>query len=199
MEKYGAAGTYYISLGLLNRAEPTGRVAILDDVKEVVNRGHELGSHTFWHSHAWETEPVEFEESLLRNSVALKEILPGESFQTASYPISNPLPANKALVGRSFRACRGGGQTFNSKICDLNNLKAFFMEQSRDDPSRMKKLIDLNNAMSGWLIFATHDVDVDVTRFGCPADLFEDIVSYAVQSGAHILTVSRALDSIGAP
>jgi hypothetical protein len=72
-------------------------------------------------------------------------------------------------------------------------LKAFFLEQSRDNFAGIESVIARNCANNGWLIFATHDISETPTRFGCTPAFFERVVRLAVQSGAVILPVSRAL------
>ena len=61
---------------------------------------------------------------------------------------------------------------------------------------RIKGVIDENSKAGGWLIFATHDLSDLPTRWGCVPQLFEDIVEYSVNSGARILPVFRAYESI---
>lgn len=193
---HDVAGTYYVSLGLLNRDEPTGRICSSADLTEVLAQGHELGCHTFGHCDAWETEPRFFEESILANRRALKQILPEADFVTMSYPISTPQPGTKRRTERHFAGCRGGGQTFNLGTVDLNYLQAFFLEQSRDAPSTIWEMIDRNCVDGGWLIFATHDVTPRPTRFGCTPEFFDEVVARAVKSGAQVLPVAQALSLI---
>ena len=199
LRTHGVAGTYYVSLGLLNRDEPTGRICSSKDLTEVLARGHELGCHTFGHCDAWETEPRSFEESILANRLALNQILPEANFVTMSYPISTPRPGSKRLTGQHFAGCRGGGQKFNLGTVDLNYMLAFFLEQSRDVPDVIWEMITRNQMEGGWLIFATHDVSVHPTRFGCTPKLFEDVVRRAVESGAKVLPVAQALAKVCQP
>ena len=123
--------------------------------------------------------------------------LPGASFRTFSYPISPPRPRTKHVVGSHFAAARGGGQTFNTGQADLNYLSACFLEKMRHDRDAVKHLIAGNRTACGWLIFATHDVSDHPTPYGCTPGFFEDIVEYAVASGARILPVAEALNSLG--
>jgi len=193
LRAHGATGTYYASLGLMDRDEPVGRICSSSDLAEVVAQGHELGCHTFGHCDAWATAPRAFEESILENRRALKRILPGARFETMSYPINSPRPDTKRRTGRHFSACRGGGQRINVGMIDLNHLRAFFLEQSRDRPAVIVDMIDRNRGEGGWLIFVTHDVRPQPGRFGCTPGFFEDVVRRAVESGARVLPVARAL------
>lgn len=193
LKSYGVAGTYYASLGLMGSTAPTGKIFQPEDLRLLVEQGHELGCHTFHHTHASETQPDVFENEVLENRKALAALLPGARFETHSYPIGVPRPGTKRRIQKYFSCCRCAGQTFNAGTADLNYLSAFFIEKSRDNPDAIKKVIDQNRDARGWLIFATHDVAQDPTRYGCTPELFEEVVRYAVESGAVILPVYQAL------
>jgi peptidoglycan/xylan/chitin deacetylase (PgdA/CDA1 family) len=196
LREHGAVGTYYAALGLLDVNEPVGRICSASDVARVIADGHELGCHTFAHCDAWGTPPVEFEASILDNQCALQRLAPGTEFSTMSYPINSPRPDTKRRTGRYFACCRGGGQRTNVGTADLNYLFAFFLEQSRDRPAAIRNIIDRNRTHRGWLIFATHDVAVHPSRFGCTPDFLEDILRWSRESGARILPVGQALSEV---
>ena len=212
LRRHGALGTYYASLSLMGRQSHMGPMYEAEDLKELVNMGHELGCHTFGHCHSWNTPPDEYERAILENQQALARLLPGVSFQTFAYPHSAPRLAVKRVAARHFRCCRGGGmrtgrylhrhtaggQTFNWGITDLNYLCAVFLEKCRDNPEVVKSLIDQNARARGWLIFATHDVCATPSPFGCTADFFERVVHWSLESGARILPVVKALEIVRA-
>jgi len=198
LQSFGLAGTYYASLGLMGEQTATGTMCLAEDLKALVEQGHELGCHTFKHSHAWDTEPSTFENAIIENQQALRELIPGAFFKTLSYPISAPRARTKQKASKYFACCRGGGQTFNVRRADLNYLSAYFLEQSRDNPEEIKQLIDQNCRAGGWLIFATHDICKAPTPWGCTPDLFEEIVQYSLNSGARILPVFQAYEALRA-
>lgn len=198
LKSQGATGTFYTSLGLMDQDSPSGRVFSLEDLRNTVAAGHELGCHTYEHCHAWDTAPRAFEKSIEENRQALAKIMPEANFPTHSYPIDVPRPSTKRRAGRRFSCCRGGGQTYNLGPVDANCLKSFFLEQSRDNPDAVKKMINLNREMSGWLIFSTHDVCDDPSRFGCKPGFLEMVVRYAVASGARIMPVGKAWEHLTA-
>jgi peptidoglycan/xylan/chitin deacetylase (PgdA/CDA1 family) len=171
---------------------------LAQDLTNLVAQGHELGCHTFSHCHSWNTSPQVFEDAVIENREALSKFVPGASFPSMSYPISGPKARTKQKMSKHFLCCRGGGQTFNAGTTDLNYLLAHFLEQSRDNPEAIKRVIDQNSQANGWLIFATHDVSEQPTRFGCTPELFKDIVQYAVNSGARILPVAQAYEVLQA-
>jgi peptidoglycan/xylan/chitin deacetylase (PgdA/CDA1 family) len=196
LRQYGFSGTYYASFGLMGQQKSTGEIFQREDLQELIRQGHELACHTFDHCDSWETTPAEFEASILKNRQAAAQHVPGVTLQSFSYPISWPRPATKRRIASYFDSARGGGQIFNAKVVDLNYLKAFFIEQSRDDFDAIKHVIDNNSQAVGWLIFATHDVSDTPTRFGCTPGLFERIVDYAAKSGAHVLPIRDAAERI---
>lgn len=196
LERYGARGTYYVSMGLMGSELPAGTGFVLEDLKQAVASGHELGCHTFAHCHSWTTRPQRFEESVIENRRSLKELAPEASFETLSYPISDPRPGTKRRVAAHFCCCRGTGDSFNRGQVDANNLQARFLEKEKGNPEGVKHLIEANRRSSGWLILATHDVTKSPTQFGCTPAFFEAIVQCALESGATILPVAKAWKEI---
>jgi peptidoglycan/xylan/chitin deacetylase (PgdA/CDA1 family) len=194
LKKYGVGGTYYACLGTAGSETATGRQFDLEDLKGLVDSGHELACHTFSHCHSWETATGTYERSIQQNREALQALLPGVEFKSFSYPICPPRPLTKARTANYFLSSRGGGQTFNSGIADLNQLNAFFLEKSADNLQAITNLIDRNNQARGWLVLATHDVCDTPTPYGVTPEFFEQVVSYADASGALILAVVNALE-----
>jgi len=196
LHQRGFAGTYYASFGLMGSRGPTGEIFVREDLDELVRHEHELACHTFDHCDSWGTASNEFEASILRNQRAVAERLPGTKLDSLSYPISWPRPETKRRVATYYECARGSGQTFNAGTEDLNYLKAFFIEQSRGNFAEIKQVIDANARAKGWLIFATHDVCDQPTRFGCTPAFFERIVEYSAKSGAIVLPVHAAFRRI---
>lgn len=196
LQKYGLAGTYYVSLGIEGTDDASGPMFRLDDLQTLRQQGHELGCHTFDHYDSSGTRPSIFLKSVIDNQQALGALFPGAEFRTFSYPKSAPTGRTKQLTARRFECCRGGGQMFNSGLTDLNYLRAFFIEQAHGDIQAMHRMIDQNRAAGGWLIFATHDVCDRPSPYGCTPEVFESVVQYAVQSGAAILPVVKALETL---
>lgn len=199
LEDFGARGTYFVAMGLAGRTIETGEMFLVEDIPDVLARGHELACHTFDHRPAWETPTAEYERSVAHNRAAFRSVPQARPPLTHSYPISYPRPATKRRIARAFSGCRAGGQTFNQGVVDLNHLSSFFLEQSRDDFDAITRVIAANAAHCGWLIFSTHDVTATPTRFGCTPALFEKAVRAAADSGARLVTMAQALTLLDAP
>lgn len=157
-----------------------------------MRQGHELGCHTHDHCHGWDTPTAEFERSMVRNQKAAAEFLPSCRMRCLSYPVSGPRPATKRVVAHYYAFARSGGQTYNRGLCDALMLRAFFIERSDAGFAGMQRVIEENAGQRGWLIFATHDVSTNPTRFGCTPELFEKLVCEAVRSGARLLNMCAA-------
>lgn len=196
LKRFGLRATYYASFGLMGTESPTGTIFSPNDIIELLSEGHEVGCHTFSHCNAWYTKIKLFEDSIIRNKRALEELIPGATLRSFSYPITGPRPESKRVAGNYFHCSRGGGQTFNVDIVDLNLLKAYFLEKSKGDQHIVEEIIDLNCIANGWLIFATHDISNNPTRFGCTPSFFENVVKYSIESGTRILPVIEVLDEI---
>lgn len=196
LRSYGITGTYYAALGLMGGDSPSGQIFFEKDLKPIIDAGHELGSHTFAHCDSWKTTPEAFEQSIVENQRALGSLIPGAEFRTFSYPICPPRPATKRRTAKHFRCSRGLRQSLNSGAVDLNQLSAFFIERAEDGIRTIRDLIDQNKRERGWIVFATHDIVPNPSRYGCTPELFGETVAYAVESGARILPVANALESI---
>ncbi len=196
LTEYGLKATYYASFGLMGKISSVGKIFQQDDISFLLSQEHELGCHTFDHCHSYKTKPGKFEKSIIKNRETLNQLFPQFSFRTFSFPISAPRPRIKWITGKYFDCCRYGGQTFNLDIIDLSYLKAYFLEMSPDGLNDIRKTIDKNNEVKGWLIFATHDISDSHSPFGCKPSFFEKVVDYASKSGAVILPVVKVLDRI---
>jgi peptidoglycan/xylan/chitin deacetylase (PgdA/CDA1 family) len=199
LRRSGAAGTYFTCASLMGTVDATGEMFVEDDLRALVEQGHELGCHTCGHQDAMLTMPRAFERSIVANREELARMCPGLNVRSFSYPKAEPNLGTKRAAAHHALCCRGGGQTFNRNRADLNCLKSFFIEQSREEPQRILQLIDENATAPGWLIFSTHDVADRPSAYGCTPELFEKIVRHAAASGARLLTIGAACDVLLTP
>jgi hypothetical protein len=194
LEEYGVRGTYFVSMGLLGASSPSGPLATRDDLTNLIAAGHELGCHTFEHLDGTQATATDFTRSIGANREAMASVGWRPEQAVFAYPLNGPVLGIKRAVGSHFAACRGGGQTFNGGTADLNLLKACFLDRRVGTPMvEIERLIRANADASGWLIFATHDISVSPSGYGCAAEYFEHIVRLASTSGATVLPMTRAI------
>lgn len=192
LQKYGAHGTFYVSMQLLDRETSVGLIVSRDDLQALVKEGHEVGCHTFDHLDGTVSSPEDFEQSIEKNRLAYQEVIGDGHLGGFAYPLNGPGIRVKRAVRTHFVYCRYGGQTFNQRLIDLALLKAYFLDwRNVDDLSAVKDIIAKNNAARGWLIFATHDIAEDPTRYGCRPEFFEEVVRLSIVSGARVLPVMK--------
>lgn len=197
LNKYDVRGTYFVSLRLLGTSGVSGPIASSAHLADLVKQGHELGCHTFDHIDGVQSTVTRFEESIEKNRLALAAHVPGIEFKTFAYPLNGPTLPIKRAIGNRFVGCRGGGQTFNSRVIDLNLLKAYFLDfRSRDDLRAISAVIDANAATRGWLIFATHDICDEPSKYGCSSSVLEQAVRLSLDSGAQVLPVKHVLQEL---
>jgi peptidoglycan/xylan/chitin deacetylase (PgdA/CDA1 family) len=185
-------------MSLMDIAYSIGAAFSKADLDNLITAGHEIGSHTYGHLDAWNSDAGLFEASILENQSKLNEIYPGEIFRTFSYPINTPHPKIKKKAGERHVCCRGGGQSYNLKTIDLNLLKGYFIDRrNRGDRDQIIKLIDECCEKKGWLILCTHDIDENPSPYGCAPGLFEGLVRYVDRLGVRILPVYDACVLLG--
>src|SRR5260370_12894179 len=175
LSRFGLAGTYYASFGLLGTDGPSGQQFVADDLTTLFEQGHELGCHTFSHCDSWKTDSRTFEDSVIKNQAVLNDLSPGAEFQSFSYPINMPRPMTKARVADYFLCCRGGGQTINLWRIDLNEVSAYFLEKTHNRIQPIKDGLDCNRQARGWLIFAPHAISDNPSPFTCTPTFFQPL------------------------
>jgi peptidoglycan/xylan/chitin deacetylase (PgdA/CDA1 family) len=198
LRAHGANGTFFASFGLIGKIGPSGEMFQWEDIRELLEHDHELGCHTYDHCHAWDTTSEEFEASIVRNREALRRHVPGMSFRSFSYPSSCPRPETKQRIAKYYDCCRGGGQTFNVGLVDLNFVKSCFLEQM-PHVDVVSALIEANSRARGWLVLSTHDISERPSRFGCTPTFFEKVVRRATKSGSKIVTLCEGVKAIANP
>ena len=190
LNKFHVRGSFFASFGLLGTCTSAGEMFTYEDLKIAMSQGHEIGCHTFDHLDAWKTSPEVFEASIRKNLAFLKQLCPDKAMWTFSYPRSEPSLKIKAIAAKYFAACRAGGQTNNGRTVDLNLLRSFFIDKKNyNDLDMIVDLIKKNAKEKRWLIFSTHDIGDVVSPFGCPKDVFEEIVARTIESGSVVLPV----------
>jgi len=197
LEEFGARGTYYVSPGLINSTNELGEQFHADDLHCLLEEGHELGHQTFGHISGRAVSCSAFLEDVRKGRMALEE-LTGMDATNFAYPYGHATVRTKRALGPTLTSCRSIIPGFNGPDVDLNLLKANRLYGDIDLSSAAEKLILENAEERGWLVFYTHDVRPDPSRFGCTPALLRSAVSFAKRSGSRILTVQEVLAEVGA-
>jgi peptidoglycan/xylan/chitin deacetylase (PgdA/CDA1 family) len=195
LKSYDCRGTYYASLGLLNTTNELGEQMRPDDLESVLADGHELGSHTFSHSSCRRVPSDVFEKDVIKGRETIRRIT-GCDAASFAYPYGHVTLSAKAAIGKHMNSCRGIYGGVNRPTADLNLLRANSLYGDLDQSATAESLLQDNQRVHGWLIFYTHDVCRNPSRFGCTPALLDKVVSLAVEMGLRIAPIGEIVAPI---
>jgi peptidoglycan/xylan/chitin deacetylase (PgdA/CDA1 family) len=196
VERFGGRATYYVAMGLMGKSNNLGEQFRPTDLSCLVERGHEVASHTFGHLSARKTPVDAFLRDVDHCEEEIRRSIPLSASGNFAYPYGEVTLAAKKMLGPRMKSCRGTCGGFNGPDVDLNLLRANRLYGGSDQSEAAKQLIVENERRRSWLIFYSHDVASTPSRFGCTPDLLEDVVSSAAGRGARIMTVAEVLSEV---
>jgi peptidoglycan/xylan/chitin deacetylase (PgdA/CDA1 family) len=199
LESFGARATYYVAMSLMNTANSLGEQFREEDLFSLLDRGHELGSHTFSHLSARRSTCDAFLRDAEKGVKAIREKLGDASSGNFAYPYGDVTPGVKRKLGARLTSCRGTTGGLNGREADLNLLRANSLYGDVDRGEAAKRLIVENERLGSWLIFYSHDVTAAPSRFGCTPQLLKEVCSFAASRGAHFMTVAGVMRELGQP
>jgi peptidoglycan/xylan/chitin deacetylase (PgdA/CDA1 family) len=195
LEQFRARGTYYAAIGLMNTSNELGEQFRPEDIASLLEKGHELGSHTFSHISCRSVSCAEFRNDVEKGRKAIEEVS-GQGSMNFAYPFGHVTIQAKRTLEFSLGSARSIVPGFNGPEIDLSLLRANSLYGDLDEARRAEELILENTKRKSWLIFYTHDVRPEPSAFGCTPALLEAAVSCAVRSGCRILTVRETLAEV---
>lgn len=197
LRSFGARGTYYVAIGLMNTSNKSGDLFQLEDLHSLVADGHELASHTFSHLSCRAVSLCAFRRDVQEGREAIRRVTNLPVSCNFAYPYGEVTLAAKKALGQEMASCRGTYGGINGPDLDLNLLRANSLYGGLDQFARVERLILENEKQRGWLIFYSHDVCPSPSRFGCTPSLLEAAVSFAFKRGSRISTVAEVLADPG--
>jgi peptidoglycan/xylan/chitin deacetylase (PgdA/CDA1 family) len=197
LKRFGARGTYYAAISLMNTRNHLGDQFTKRDLDSLLEEGHELGSHTLSHVSCRSVPFQVFENDLHKGRDAIRE-LTGYDPTSFAYPYGHATLTAKKRLGAQMSSCRGICGGLNGPMVDLNLLRANSLEGDTDRFAELKSLLWENERRRSWLIFYTHDVRQNPSPFGCTPSLLEQIVSVAAERGFRIASVREVLSCLRA-
>ncbi len=192
LEAAGVRGAYYVCGSHTGSVFEGTEQHSVDDLKRLSRAGHEIGCHTFAHHDATLVGEAARLSDHAANQAFATEALAGERPSTFAYPYGSTSLRSKLFYSKRFLACRGVAPGLNAGIIDMAELRAEPIESHRFDLARVRDLATAARRRRGWLVFFTHDVAPEPTKYGCrPAEL-EAVVAAILEAGVEILTVRDA-------
>lgn len=193
LEKYGAHGTFYVAGSGCERDSPVGRLASIEQLKAVYAKGHEIGCQTFSHVPVSSLSRNEFEREWARNQSALKRIDANLPVRNFSYPYGDLSFRARLHLEALFDSCRSIDPGINTGVADLGLLKSCILDNSSIDRAEISRRVADTVRTNGWLIFLSHDVCDQPSRFGVRPDLLEFALRSAQLAGLQPATIAQAL------
>lgn len=197
IEARGARGTFFACTGQLGSEQELWTVASADAVADLHQRGHEIGLHTHSHRPVFNMAANEFEADLTANKAALRRLVPTLRDETFAYPFGFASIGRKRQLSRLARASRSVLPGVNAGRLDPDFIKAVELIDCGLTQARLDSLLDETVARRGWLVFLTHDVAAQPTKFGASPGLMNAALEGALRRNIEILPMREALDQIG--
>jgi peptidoglycan/xylan/chitin deacetylase (PgdA/CDA1 family) len=106
LEKHGVRGTFYLSGALAGQVEPARTLISREGSRELFDRGHEIGCHTYSHRKIRRFSSAGLALDLDRNAAYLEHlgIKPGPT--NFAFPHNAAWPPARAEFRKRFRSCR---------------------------------------------------------------------------------------------
>lgn len=197
LERYGYRGTFYVALSFLDTDKTNINLYHKNHLSACLDNGHELGCHTYSHNRTYQNSKADFlTNDIHKNTVKLNETGIKYKFQNFSYPFGEQTIKMRTIAAKRFESSRGTDHGINKQHIDLNNLKAVKLYQNEHPLDKILSILDQLNSSGGWLIFYTHDVQTEFSKFGCSVEYFEAIVQKCKALNIEVKTVKQAVDEL---
>lgn len=190
LEAAGVRGTYYVCAGLFGRSGHMGRFADADQIADLIQRGHEVASHTLNHIDCHKTSTKATEIDLDANDQTLLRL--GAHCEHFAFPYGELSPRSKSLISKRYVSLRGVHKGLVHEGSDLNQLPGVGIEGTEGE-SVAKAWIDRAIEQKAWLILYTHDVRQEPSPWGCTPDSLSRILAYALEKGVQIQTLGQVI------
>ncbi len=174
-------------------------MATKEDIAVLDASGHEIGWHTHGHGLAWQYDASRLSEEYERSVSYLAEAAPQARFETFAYPFGIGCYWRKRQLSSMVRGARSVHPGVNRGWIDPGFLRAIDLSPRTTDMARIRALLKEAVRAPGWVIFFTHDVADDPTRYGTTPGLLGDAIAAARDAGIPIAPVCEVLDQLGVP
>jgi peptidoglycan/xylan/chitin deacetylase (PgdA/CDA1 family) len=196
LNRYQAAGTYYVAGSLTNREQNGFQCHSIADIKSAVRNGHEIASHGYGHLRYSDLSSAQIDEDLRKNQQFLTDVLGEVSNTSFSYPFGARVLSTKRFLSAKFFCSRGIYPGINGRLCDFSDLRANSIYVSKITEHRIAELIERAAKRAGWLIFYTHDVSDTPSAWGATPAALEFAVRESIATGCRVLPIRSAIGAM---
>lgn len=189
LEKAGMKGTFYITTEPL--IEKWDEFMNPTQVKDIANKGHEIGGHTVTHPHLPELSDTEVTKEITDSKKYLETLI-GRSVTALAYPFGEFNSTVKNLIKTAgYTTARGvQGETLNTPTTDKYNLQSPCLLKNTPFAT-VKKSIDDAKSKKQWYILCFHEIKNNGTAYSVSIAQFQQIIDYIKSSGIKVVTVNE--------
>ena len=198
LEEHGVTGTFYIVGNMVGADQPEWTMADAGDIAALHSRGHEIGCHTFTHRRACDLDAASMTAEIEQNRQYLCSLSPSINPRNFAYPYGYGSIGRKQQLAETFQSCRSIVRGVNNGETDLQFLKAMPLIDCETDRDEIERAFDAAESTNGWLIFYSHDVADDPSRYGCSPALLNHALEAASRRNIPVLNMAEALQCAGA-
>jgi peptidoglycan/xylan/chitin deacetylase (PgdA/CDA1 family) len=191
LEAEGWRATLYVACGLCDTTNHLGLHMSRQDVLAAHEAGHEIADHTYQHLDAQDVSLSEYLADIDANQTALTDLgIP--TSQHFAYPYGSVKPAVKKALSARFLTSRGVNAAGTQ---DANLLPAQRLYHGPTIDQAITAIENLSNAPR-WLNLFSHDVRETPSDYGCTAADLSRVIKAVKESGARVMTVGAAYDTL---
>ena len=198
LEKRGWRGTYYASAGYAGGVTHHGPMFDAGDLQRLSSNGHEIGCHTYSHLDAAAVPTSELLADIARNARALAAMGHEGELDSFAFAYGEATPASKQALLERFSNLRGVQARINRGATDRGLLQSVPIDGGEAGIDRAVEAAQSLISHPGWLIYYAHDVQDEPTQWGCTPQQLDRVCDAVAASGARVMTVSEAMQTLEA-
>lgn len=196
LEARGWRATWYVCGEFLNQTTPEyGVMYTEDDLRSLIEAGHDIGCHTFSHQNVRKVSTDGLMADCERNAAFLEGFGVRELMSFA-FPFGATQLGAKAALAYPFPALRSVRPGAHSGQLDLRMLNATALQDDQGGIERALSELQSMPEDRSWLIIFTHDVREDHSPWGVTPPDFETLVEAVGESGAEVVTVAEMVSKL---
>ena len=192
MDAIGASATYYTCTGMAGHRNVMGEIFEANDLRPLLEAGHEIGTHTETHLDCSRVDTKTIEQELEANTKNLTEILGEAPKSHFAWPYGETHVGGKNAARAKVDTARGILPGTNRTGSDLMQLRSYELTPDDWTTKRAAQAIEDVAQNGGWVTIFTHDVRRTPSPFGTTPDALRKLAKLSRDSGAQVLNMSEA-------
>jgi len=199
-DDFNISFTFYVCPGLSSRwgnALLENKLYNFSDLANLVDSGHEIAHHTFSHIDLLVQSGKKITSDLEKELIFYKHNYIQTSLNFA-YPYGRFGLRAKKICSTIFRSCRSIQFGINSRLFDINSLKAISLAERSGSMDLIENILKSNSISNNplWIIFFGHDIDYHHSSVGCTPHYLRNIISMCQYYNYNLMTVRDVMRSV---